>query len=116
MARVLRLIDARSTRSVSLAELSACAGVSRRVLHAMFHETFGVSPVRYVRLRKLQMVRATLILGDADGLTVARTCARLGLSDCGRVAGDYRRLFGEYPSETLARRFARKGTATPPTA
>ena len=109
MDRVLRLIEARSTGSVRLAELSACAGVSGRTLHAMFHEAFGVSPMRYVRIQKLQMVHAALILADSNGLTVSGTCARLGLSDCGRVASDYRRLFGEYPSETLARRLRRKG-------
>ena len=104
IGRVVRFIDVACARPLSLAELAACAGISERSLHALFCEVFGVSPMRYVRMRKLQMVRHALLEADPTRLTISSVCAQFGWSDGGRVARYYRELFGEYPHETLARK------------
>ena len=85
-------------------DLCALAGASERTLRSAFLETFGIGPHRYLRLRQLHLIRAALAVSDPRLHTVAGIAARLGCSDCGRMAAEYRALFGEFPSATLRRR------------
>jgi len=85
-------------------ELCALAGVSQRTLAYAFRELRGITPERYVKVHRLDRARRTLRAAAAGTTTVTQAAASLGFSDMGRFAGDYRALFGEFPSATLARR------------
>jgi AraC family ethanolamine operon transcriptional activator len=89
-----------------MADLCKASGVSERTLRAIFMEVFGMSPKRYLRARKLHAIRAELSVAGRGIETVASVAKRLGVKDGGRMARDYRRIFGEYPRETLERRVA----------
>ena len=94
-------------QQVTLSELSAAAGVSeRRVRHA-FSESFQVPPTVYLRIAALFQVRDVLI--ERPHARDAVTCAAtdFGFWHLSRFAGQYRDLFGEMPSETVARARAR---------
>jgi AraC family ethanolamine operon transcriptional activator len=108
MERALRFIESRDGETVLVKDLCEHAGISARTLHTMFVEAFGVSPNRYLRIRKLHLIRAALAMADCRRSTVSGVCARFGLSDGGRMASDYRALFNEYPRATLARNPGRK--------
>jgi transcriptional regulator GlxA family with amidase domain len=69
----------------------------------MFIDMFGVTPSNYLRLRRLHRLRAALLMTNAGLSTVAGLCDQFHLPDHGRAARDYRVLFGEFPSQTLAR-------------
>jgi AraC family ethanolamine operon transcriptional activator len=69
-----------------------------------FLEYYGVPPHRYITLRRLHQVREALRQADPDETTVTKIAARFGFWQFGRFAGQYRRLFGELPSLTLAGR------------
>lgn len=103
MARALRFIESQDGKTILIKDLCAHASVSVRTLHTLFVETFGVSPSRYLRIRKLHLIRAALAVADCRQATVSSICTRYGLSDGGRMASDYRALFNEYPSATLSR-------------
>lgn len=51
---------------LSAAEFAIAASVSERTLRAEFREYFGVGPVRYPKLRTLNLVRRTLQNTDAE--------------------------------------------------
>jgi AraC family ethanolamine operon transcriptional activator len=85
------------------AEIARRIGVNDRTLLRTFQETFGVPTKRYLLLRELHNVRATLNAGAPDDATLADVLARHGIWEFGRFAGRYRRHFGELPSETLRR-------------
>jgi AraC family ethanolamine operon transcriptional activator len=85
------------------AEIARRIGVNDRTLLRTFQETFGVPTKRYLLLRELHSVRATLNAGAPDDATLADVLARHGIWEFGRFAGRYRRHFGELPSETLRR-------------
>ncbi|BDU16692.1 helix-turn-helix domain-containing protein [Lysobacter auxotrophicus] len=70
----------------------------------MFDDVFGMTPSRYLRLRRLHQLRTALLMADPLLRTVGEICCTLRLSDAGRVAHEYHALFGEFPSCTLARR------------
>ena len=83
-------------------DLCRALGVSDRGLRRLFAEAYGMSPVRYLRLRRLQQARRRLRDGPAQSVTDVGIA--LGFYDLGRFAADYRALFGELPSITLQKR------------
>lgn len=91
---------------LSVAELVAVLGVSRRNLQYAFQDALGVNPASYLRTERLNRVRRAL--GDADSVTEAAT--RFGFWHFGHFANDYRALFGELPSDTFR---LRRGLAAP---
>src|SRR5690606_8984054 len=84
-----------------VSDLCAAAGVSERTLRNICHEMFGVSPMRLVKTRQLHEVRRALLRATADEETVMAMAARFGIWDLSLFARNYRRLFGETPSQTL---------------
>ncbi len=104
-ARVVRQVEAyllaSSGKSVSLAELCAVAGVGERTLRNLFQERFGMSPVRYLKMRRLHQIRRALRRADPEFNTVRSIAHRCGAWHLGRFANEYRTLFNESPLETL---------------
>lgn len=86
----------------SLRELADSANVSERTIRNIFRDQYGVSPRRYLWLHRMHQVRAALRSSERGCTTVTATAARFGFWHFGRFAAQYRRLFGERPSETLS--------------
>jgi len=86
-----------------MGELCAMVGVPERSLRGCCTEFLGMSPIRYIRLRRLNLVRTALRGSDPVTTTVADIARRYGFSELGRLAADYRAAFGETPSATLRR-------------
>ncbi len=96
-------LDAYERELPSLAELCAVAGTSERTLEYAFREQLGITPVRYLRLRRLNRVECELRSGERGVTQVTDVAMRWGFWQLGRFAAEYRALFCERPSETLAR-------------
>ena len=90
--------------AVSSSDLAAAAGVSVRVLQLAFRENLGISPHRYLRLGRLSELHGSLRAARSVETGVTRLMEQCGLHEHGRVAVEYKQLFGESPSATLARR------------
>lgn len=86
---------------VTVAELCAATAVSRRTLQTCFQEVLNVKPVHYLRAIRLAGVRRELKAGGARRSCVGDVAARWGFWHLSHFAADYRRMFGELPSETL---------------
>jgi AraC family transcriptional regulator, ethanolamine operon transcriptional activator len=96
---------------VSIARLSAAAGVSERALRNAFYQVYAISPKRYLRRWRLNLVRNALRSADRQRISVTDVATQHGFSELGRFAGEYKALFGERPSQTLYR--ARGEKASP---
>jgi transcriptional regulator GlxA family with amidase domain len=79
-------------------ELCKRVGVSDQTLRSSCAEFLGVSPARYVLLRRLRAVRRALRETDPDEVNVAELARLHGFTQPGRFAGIYRAAFGESPS------------------
>ena len=60
-----------------------------------------MSPVRYLKLRRLHQARRALRRADPDLNTVQTIANRCGIWHLGRFAHEYKALFNEAPLETL---------------
>ncbi len=86
---------------LSVEQLATAAGVSQRTLREAFLRYFGVPPVQYLNRRSLHQIRKALLAADPSVATVTEIATQFGVWQFGRLARDYRFLFGELPSETL---------------
>jgi AraC family ethanolamine operon transcriptional activator len=110
LKRALSFIDENADRPLAVRELCRAAGVSWRTLDYAFREHFGVTPKAYLKASRLGAVRRELRRGEPHPM-IADVANRWGFWHMGQFAADYRRLFGELPSETLAR--SRSSRPTP---
>ncbi|MGB7731219.1 MAG: helix-turn-helix domain-containing protein [Candidatus Acidiferrum sp.] len=99
----MEFVEQHDRECLSVEQLAAAAGVSERTLRDAFLRYFGVPPVQYLNRRALHEIRKALLAADPHATTVAETATQFGVWQFGRMARDYRFLFGELPSETLRR-------------
>jgi AraC-like DNA-binding protein len=103
--RAVDFIHANLAQPIRLAELAEICGVAGRTLLKHFRHVHGVSPMRYVRERRMERVREELAAGSPDA--VATVASYWGFAHAGRFSVQYRSRYGESPSATLARGRAR---------
>ena len=106
LRRVEEYIEANWNKPITVESMSEVGGVSVRSLFRSFERARGCSPMVFVKKIRLEHARDTLMHpGNTTSVTaVAFAC---GFSNPGHFASDYRRLFGELPSETLKQSIAR---------
>lgn len=95
--------DALHDQPIRLFDLYPLLGVSDRTLRLYCAQAFGLSPHRYLHLRRMQHVRRVLQSADPATATVTDIALDHGFAELGRFAGQYRVLFGKVPSATLHR-------------
>ena len=103
--RIKAYLERCETAPVALGELCEIAHVSQRTLQYSFTSILGISPIQFLRLTRLNRVRRRLCSPTVD-TTVSQVAADWGFYHLGQFARDYRQLFGEAPSATLARHAA----------
>ena len=89
---------------ITVADLCIELGVSRRTLQYSFQDVLGINPVRFLRALRLNGVRRDLKDAALPTGTVQDTAAKWGFWHLGHFVTDYKRMFGELPSETLRRK------------
>jgi AraC-like DNA-binding protein len=72
-------------------------------LNTCYWEHRGMGPKHYLLLRRMHMVRRALRDSTSTETTVTEIATRYGFWQFGRLAVEYKALFGESPSATLAR-------------
>ena len=107
--RVLARMDGADWSQLNAAELYAHAGVSERTLQYAFLERFGLTPGAFLKARRLAAVRSALKQARDGGGLVTDIASQFGFWHTGQFARDYRRAFGELPSDTIARDAAGQG-------
>ena len=90
-------------QAVYIPDLCAAIGVSTRTLRVCCQEHLGMSPCKYLVLRRLHLARRALLRSGPASERVTDIAMQFGFWQLGRFAVEYRSLFGESPSATLAR-------------
>jgi AraC-like DNA-binding protein len=97
--RVIDLIERDPAGDLSMARLTATAGMGSRALQRNFHEYIGTSPQEYVRWVRLERAHGDLAAGA--GGTVSEIAFRWGFTHLSRFASAYQERYGVPPAATL---------------
>jgi AraC family transcriptional regulator, ethanolamine operon transcriptional activator len=93
------MINKRQDNPMSVAELCESLDMSRRSLQYHFEQALHTSPVAYLRAERLNVARH--LLKTANSVTEAAT--HWGFWHFGHFSQEYKKMFGELPSETFKR-------------
>jgi AraC-like DNA-binding protein len=89
-----------------MAQLCRDLDIAERTLRRCCFGHLGMGPVRYLRLRRMQLVHRALRSAAVKRTTVTQAVRQQGFHEIGRFAGLYRAHYGELPSATLRRSMA----------
>jgi AraC-like DNA-binding protein/tetratricopeptide (TPR) repeat protein len=109
--RALDAMRANVGRDWSVTELAGVAGVSSRTLQRQFRIFLGKAPRTALRDVRFETARRELLQGVPD-TKVTDVALRCGFPHCGRFSVEYRRRYGETPSQTLKRQAVFAGALT----
>jgi AraC family ethanolamine operon transcriptional activator len=84
---------------LTVSELCKNVGTSAPTLYRAFQEQFGVSPKRYIQIRRMCGARQQLFARKPEE-SIADVANNWGFWHMGQFAADYRQHFGELPSAT----------------
>lgn len=93
-------LEASPESALNIADVCREIGVTRRTLQNATQEVFGISPQHYLKAIRLNNFRRALKVRDPHRESIGDVAARWGFWHLSQLAQDYRRLFGELPSQT----------------
>ncbi len=87
--------------SPTIVDLCEVAKVSERTLEYAFQERYEMTPNTYLRFYRLNGVHKSLRAADPASTTVTKVATDWGFWHFGHFTSNYRKLFGQLPSDTL---------------
>ncbi|MCY0966177.1 AraC family transcriptional regulator [Parathalassolituus penaei] len=106
LERVLRHIDHNIKEDLTVEELAQVSGISVRKLYYLFTRYFATTPKLLIKQRKLNAIHRDLS-SNPSIRNVTEAALEYSFTHLGRFSSDYRKVFGELPSDTLKRREGR---------
>jgi AraC family ethanolamine operon transcriptional activator len=94
-------IEANTDKPITVLELAQASGSCVRTLEYVFRNYFDVTPKAYLKSRRLVAVRYDLLRSLHSKPLINEIANRWGFWHMSQFYTDYRRFFGELPSETL---------------
>jgi AraC-like DNA-binding protein len=98
--RAEEFLDAHATEPITISDIVAQCGCSRRALFSAFRRFRGYTPMQFLADARLKTAREALFCASQSD-TVSSIAYACGFSHPGRFSDAYRRRFGESPSETM---------------
>jgi AraC family transcriptional regulator, arabinose operon regulatory protein len=92
----LEVIESRLAEPLQIAMLAAAVSLSVSRFTHLFTSCTGVSPLRHLRLRRLERARQLL---ERTAVSIERVRASVGYTDPSHFSKDFRRHFGVGPRE-----------------
>lgn len=102
LRKALAYMNAMVSSSPRLSDISQEACCSERTLQRVFIRELNITPMRYLKHLRLSYVYRDLFSGTVDN-SVTFIALKYGFNHLGQFSCDYKKLFGESPSDTLKR-------------
>jgi len=100
----LDYIERHLSEQITMTEIAEHVGASIRSVQQGFRDELGVTPMTFLRDRRLERAREDLADAEpSDGVTVTAVAERWGFTHLSSFAVLYRKRWGESPSQTLRR-------------
>jgi len=101
--RTEQFLESHPDQPIQLMQLCSAIGVKPPELGRAFRELLNIEPKRYLRLYRLHCVRRILLASDPSETSIEFVAKSWGFWSRLQFEAEYRRIFGELPSQTLAR-------------
>jgi AraC family transcriptional regulator, ethanolamine operon transcriptional activator len=101
--RTEQFLETHPDQPIHLMQLCSAIGVSPPLLDRAFRDLLKIEPKRYLRLYRLHCVRRILLAADPSETSIEFVARNWGFWSRLQFEAEYRRIFGELPSQTLAR-------------
>ncbi len=98
--RAMDYIRANYKNPITIADIISVANVPGRTLFKHFRDSKGLSPMQYLRNIRFEQTRKRLLRSDARS-SITDIALEEGFVHMGRFSVEYRRRYGESPSDTL---------------
>lgn len=86
---------------VSISKFCHDTGINERTLQRAFLDQYGITPKSYIQMQRLNNTYKALLHSDPESTKITDIALSQGFWHMSQFASDYRRLFGELPSDTL---------------
>jgi len=103
LEQAVAVIRGRPADALTVAALCRITGASERTLHSAFVERYGLPPARFMKAYRLNGARRAFGRIAPQDVKISDVANTWGFWHLGQFAKDYRRWFGELPSETCRR-------------
>ena len=77
--------------------------ISARTLQHHFRQKFGITPKQYLQRLRLNAVNMELLRADPGSVRISEVALKYGFFHASHFGSEYKKMFGESPSETLRR-------------
>lgn len=101
--KAIEFIYCNPNREIDNSDLCEYTSSSERTLQYAMKSYTGLTPNQFVKSHKLNLIQKKLLKSDQDSLKINELAYSHGFWHPSQFATDYKRLFGELPSETLRR-------------
>ena len=95
-------LEQHADRPITVADVARAVGVSVRSLQRTFQKLRGTTPMRWLKQLRLDRARRRL-LNAGPSANISQIAAMSGFVHLSHFASEYKRRFGENPSETIKR-------------
>lgn len=92
-------INENMRNDISVKDLMEISNMSERSLYYLFKESVSLTPLAYIRKRKIELVQRKLSDKNTQ-LSITQLAMDFGFTNLGRFSNLYRKQVGELPSET----------------
>lgn len=99
--KAIEIIESEISEPLALGDLCKAIRICPRTLRYSFENVLGMSPTKYILYRRLVHARADLQNSGGKEL-IERIALRWGFWHMGRFSQNYKRYYGETPSQTIA--------------
>lgn len=90
-------------RAPAISDICTALGIPARTLRAYCKMHLGMGPHQYLHLRQMHLARRALRITNPATTRILDVANQYGFSAHGRFSSDYRKQFGERPSDTKRR-------------
>lgn len=108
--RAERFIRNNAREPISIDDIVNASGVTRRKLYRSFKSTRGIAPIHFLRDVRMQGAREDLLTAGGATGKITSVAMSWGFIHLGRFSVDYKKRFGESPSDTVRRQNIRQET------
>jgi len=87
--------------TIDVKQLCAATRVSKKTLETIFRDYVGVTPLDFIKIRRLQQVYKALVRANPSRITVADIARAWGFHRLDIFTNQFKELFGRSPLEVL---------------